>query len=410
MQNPPNAVRPKERQPLPAILAVGSGSVVALALGPALRGEFVATQTLAAMAAVALTLGMTQAVVTYRGDDVDLAAPLLLQAGLAIVLGTGLFTALAVLGTQLWLNPIGVAGGAALTAGTLLASNSAGLAQRRGKMTREFQWVRLLPQAVGVLAAVLPWAAGVRNSDIWLLVIGLGIFVPSALLMVGLLDSLGALTRFPIRPPARELVREAAGSFVTVLGSQVIYRLDSLFVAIWLPTAKVAFYAVAVGAGTACAAIGQAVGMVTFSRLRNIREPSHQKAIIRRGTALALGLTSAVSLPLAWIAPIAIRIVYGSAFVPAVEAARILILAAIPLSADYLLLHALLSLGAARRAFRVQLVAGLLTIGLLAASTSTGRLVLVALVSLAVYSISAALLFTLAMRGTNRPQARAAVS
>src|SRR5205823_5668480 len=100
-----------------------------------------------------------QAVVTYRGDDVDLVSPLLLQAGLAIVLGAGLFTVLAVIGRQPWLNPIGVAGGAALTAGGLLSSNSAGLVQRQGRMTREFQRVRLLPQVVGVLAAALLWAA-----------------------------------------------------------------------------------------------------------------------------------------------------------------------------------------------------------------------------------------------------------
>jgi O-antigen/teichoic acid export membrane protein len=277
-------------------------------------------------------------------------------------------------------------------------------------MTKEFQWVRLLPQAVGVLAATLLWGAGVRNSDIWLLVIGLGILIPSATIMFGLLDGPRALTRFSIRLPPRQLVREAAGSFVTVVGAQVIYRLDSLLVAILMPTANVAFYGVAVSAGAACAAIGQAVGMVTFSRLREISDPKRQQAVIRRSTALALGVTSAVSLPLAAVAPVAIRIVYGSAFVPAVGATRVLVLATIPLSADYLLIHALLSLSAARSVFRVQLVAGLLTIGLLAAIIPTGRLVLVALVSLAVYSISATLLFAAAMRRTKAAPAGTTLS
>jgi O-antigen/teichoic acid export membrane protein len=353
------------------------------------------------MAAVALTLGMTQAVVTYRGSDENLVGPLVLQAGLAVVVGVGLFTVLAVVDAQSWLNLIGIAGGAALTVGAVIASNSTGLVQRRGRMTREFQRVRLLPQVFGVLAATALWGAGVRNSDIWLLVVGVGILVPSAVVMFGLLGGPRALTALHLRLPPRQLVREAAGSFVTVVGSQVIYRLDSLLVAIWLPTPKVAFYGVAVSAGTACAAIGQSVGMVAFSQLREIVEPKRQQALIRRSTTLALGVTSVVSLPLAWVAPMATRIVYGSAFVPAVGATRALVLSAIPLSADYLLVHALLSLGAARSVFRVQLVAGVLTIGFLAAIIPTGRLVLVAVVSLGVYSMSAALLFAIAMRRTS---------
>jgi O-antigen/teichoic acid export membrane protein len=410
------AIRGRGRRPpgeaLLALFAVGSGNVAGLALGivsgivaaralgPTVRGEFVASATLAGVAAVALTLGMTQAVVTYRGEDNDLVGPLVLQAALAVLLGAGLFSVLAVTGAEPWLNPAGVVGAAALTTGSVLASNSAGLVQRSGWMTRDFQRVRLLPQGVGVIAAVILWALGTRNSDVWLLVIGIGILVPSALIMFGLVDGHRALTRLSMRLP-RQLLRQAAGSFATVIGAQVIYRLDSLVVAIWIPTAKVAFYGVAVSAGMACAAIGQAVGMVTFSRLRDIRDQKSQQDIIRRSTALAFAVTSLVSLPLAAIAPIAIRIIYGSAFVPAVGATRVLVLAAIPLSVDYLLVHALLSVGAARSVFRVQVLAGVLTIASLGAIIPTGRIVFVALVSLCVYTISATLLFAAAMRRTN---------
>jgi O-antigen/teichoic acid export membrane protein len=100
------------------------------------------------------------------------------------------------------------------------------------------------------------------------------------------------------------------------------------------------------------------------------------------------------------MAPTAIRIVYGSAFGSAADATRVLVLAAIPLSVDYLLVHALLSLSAARSVFWVQLFAGVLTIGFLAAIIPSGNLVSVALVSLAVYSISATLLYVVAMRRT----------
>ncbi len=149
--------------------------------------------------------------------------------------------------------------------------------------------------------------------------------------------------------------------------------------------------------------LGQAVGMLVFSQLRGITEHRQQRAVIRRGTARAVVATSAVAIPLIVIAPRAIQFVYGTAFVPATGATRLLVLASIPLAADYLLVHALLITGAGRRVFQVQILAGLLTVSLLIAALPTGQIVLVALVSVGVYLMSAVLLFSAAMRGTVTP-------
>ena len=385
------------------LLGVVSGAIASRGLGPTLRGELVVAQTWAGTVSVVLTLGVTQAVVTYAGSDDELPRPLLLQSGVAFTVGFGTFTVLAVSGTQNWINWYGIFGGAALTAGSLISSNSAGLAQRYGRMTREFQRVRLIPQALGLVAAVCLWLAGIRATNVWLITLGLAILLPSCVIMISLLGGRQALKAARTWLPSRLLVRRAASAFVLVVGSTVIYRIDSLFVAAWLPSEEVALYAVAVAAAGACATVGQAVGMIVFSELRGIIDRRQQRAVICRGTARALVATSVVAIPLFLVAPRAIQIVYGAAFVPAAGATRLLVVASVPLAADYLLVHALLVTGAGRRVFHVQTFAVLLTVALLMAALPSGKIVLVALVSVSVYIVSAVLLFAAAMRGTATP-------
>lgn len=380
------------------VLGLASGAIAARVLGPTLRGELVVVQTWAGMAGVVLTLGVTQAAVTYPGSDDDLPRPLLLQSAGALGIGAVMFVALAASGAEDWMNLFGVLGGAALTAGMLMSSNSAGLAQRHGRMAGAFQRVRLLPQVLGVLAIIVLWRMGVQDSNTWLLALGLATLLPSSIMLVSVLGGLKSFRMTRPWLPSRLLVERAWSAFLLVVGSSVVYRIDGLFVAVWLPTEKVALYAVAVAAAGVCATIGQAVGMLVFSQLRGVTSGDHQRTIIRRGTVRALLAASLVAIPLLLIAPHAIQLVYGNDFTPATGAARLLVVGSIPLAADYLLVHALLSIGAGRRALHVQLLAGFLTVSLLAAAVPTGKLTLVACVSVGVYTVSALLLYFAAMR------------
>ncbi len=382
------------------LIGLASGIVTARVLGPTDRGAFVATQTMSGVAAVVLTLGVTQAVVTDRSSDSDLVGPLLAQVAAVALAATVLFGVLAGAGAQPWLGICGVVGAAAATAGAVASSLASGMAQRRSRMTGEFQVVRLVPTLAGLFLLVMAWRAGTRDVGVWLLCSGVGVAVPAVMMLVRSLGGLEKLRRLARIVPSRALVQGAVAALPTAIGAQVIYRLDSVVVAAALPTASVAFYGVAATASLTCTALGQAVGMVAFSRLRHARGADQQRLLIQRGVKWALGVAAGAALPVTIFAPDLITLCYGREFLPAVDPTRALVLAAIPLSADYLLIHALLSLSGQRSVYGTQALAATLTIIVLCVTVPTGNLALVATASIAIYTLSAALMFGAVMRRT----------
>ncbi len=379
---------------------MASGIITARVLGPTDRGEFVATQTISSVVGVVLTLGVTQAVVIDRGTDDDLIGPLLAQVTTVALAGTALFGLLAATRTQPWLNVPAVLGATAATTGTVCASLASGMAQRRSRMTGEFQIVRLLPLLGGLLLLSIAWSTGTRNIGIWILCSGAGILIPAVGVLVWTLGGKPGLRRIHRLVPSRALTRGALAALPTAVGAQVIYRLDSVVIAISLPTASVAFYGIAATASLACTALGQAVGMVAFSRLRGANGPEHQRILVRRGVQWALTIAAGVAIPIAVLAPRLIKFGYGRDFLPATGPTRILVLAAIPLSADYLLIHALLSLAGQRSVYLTQAMVGALTIGGLWVTVPTENLALIATASVVAYTLSAALLFSAVLRRT----------
>ncbi len=383
------------------LIGMASGIVTARLLGPNDRGAFVATQTMAGVAAVVLTLGVTQAVVTDRGSDGDLVGPLLAQVTAVALAGCALFGALAATRVQPWLDAPAVIGAAAATAGGVASSLASGMAQRRSRMTGEFQAVRLIPMLGSLLLLVTAWLAGTRDVGVWILASGAGVALPAVGVLVRTLGGLNALHGLRSTVPARSLVLGAAIAFPTAVGAQIIYRLDSVVVAMTLPTASIAFYGVAATASLTCTALGQAVGMVAFSRLRQATSLEHQRFLIRRGVMWALTVATALALPITLLAPNLITLCYGREFLPAVAPTRVLVLAAIPLSVDYLLIHALLILAGQRSVYQTQALAVTLTIGGLCVTVPTGNLVFISATSTTVYTLSATLLFSAAVRRTS---------
>ncbi|MCM3925167.1 hypothetical protein ND748_26310, partial [Frankia sp. AiPs1] len=193
--------------------------------------------------------------------------------------------------------------------------------------------------------------------------------------------------------PRRAFVRCALGAYGTVVGAQLIYKLDMLLVATFRAAHEVAFYGVAVAFATACSTICQATGMVVFSRLRSMVDPRARARTVRRAVLATLAIAAAVAGPVALLTPLGIRVVYGAEFAPAATTTRILVLAAIPQSVDYLLIHVLLGFRSARTVLAVQVPVALATVLGLVLALRHGGLAGVAAVSGATYSASAAALY-----------------
>lgn len=393
------------------VIGVCTGALAARLLGPDGRGEFLTLQTWSTMLAMVLALGVSQALVTDQGSDQALFGPLIAHSIAAALAGGTVFLIIEHGGGRPWLDMRGVLGAAMLTAGTVTASNAAGLAQRRGRMVGEFQLVRLAPGVLTILLFTGLGRIGSQDVNLWLLLFGLITCVPGAYLVVLLgRPSAGNPTRdsdgvsgdaIRIRP-ARSFVRAALGAYGTVVGAQIIYRLDLFLVATFLAAQQTAFYGIAASLATACVAMAQAAGMIVFSRLRNVGDPERRARLVGRAIVSSLAISSATAVPLALAAPVIIEVVYGKEFTPAVGAARILLLAAIPQSVDYLLIHVLLGMRAARRVMAVQLPVGLLTAALLVPALQSGQLATIAAVSVLTYSVSAC---TLGFVGLSRRQA-----
>ncbi|MBX6389558.1 MAG: lipopolysaccharide biosynthesis protein [Frankia sp.] len=389
------------------VVGLGTGILAARALGPDGRGQFLATQTWGGLLGVLCTLGVTQAMVVDRGEDRALFGPVLAQIVLAGAVAGLLFTAIAEAGVQPWLAVLGVVGAACHTAGTVAASNATALAQRRGRMVGEFQAVRLLPGLACLATFAALAVTGTDDVALWLVTLGLTSLVPAALyLWRGLAGRWRPPGPRAVRLlPERGFARRALGAYGSVVTVQVLYRLDTVLVAAVLAPAQVAFYGVALALANTCVALTQASGMLTFSQLRAVAgTPRRRAQLVRRSVSRCLVLSVAIVVPMAVAAPLAIRLAYGDEYLPAEQAARVLLLAAIPQSLDFLLTHVLLSIANARALLRVQIPMAVLTAVLLATAVSlTDSLPVIAAVSVLTYTVSAVALHRTAMRQLGTP-------
>lgn len=372
------------------VLGIAISVIAARALGVQTRGEFLATQTWAVALGAYLSLGVSQALVVDTGDDERLLMPLLLHTVLAGLCGFALFALFALFGVQPWLGPAGVVGGACALAAAVAASSAMGLAQRRGRMTGEFQAVRLTP-AVTVLAAFGVFAlVDLGDLDIWLLALGLLSLGPSFVFLLRALGGAGGKSARRRLLPTRAFVRTAGRCYVAVVGAQIAYRLHLLLVAAFMTSEKVAFYSVAASLAAACATLAQARALVMFSQLRSVTTADQRGRLIRLAIIRSAGLATAMVMPLVVCASFVVNILYGAEFGPAAGATRILILAAVPQTVDHLLVHVLMSMSAGYRILLVQVPAGLLTVVMLFFAVRGGSLTATAWVSVVSSCCSAA--------------------
>lgn len=124
-----------------------------------------------------------------------------------------------------------------------------------------------------------------------------------------------------LRPRWRVLwdqVRYGAQGQVANLAALFNYRLDQFLVAAWVSRAGVGHYAVAVGLGESVWWISSAVAMVLLPRLTGMarEEAGETTPVVCRNTLL---VSIAASAGLMAVSPLAVRVLFGREFDPAVE-------------------------------------------------------------------------------------------
>lgn len=376
-------------------LGLASGVVASRALGPTGRGDYFAVQATAAVIAVAATMGVTQALVTSDEAVESLTGPIILPPLVAGMMGLSLGIVFNV-SNHPWLTTSGILGASMLTSAGVLGSFVGAHAQRAGRMKGHFQRARLLPQLAVVVVMLTLWLTGQQSINLWLLVSGVGITLPTLVLFFPIAKrSLGFYSGKRRWVPSVSFRRQASTAWVIAVGSQLLYRADVVVVGTALDSYSIGLYSVGVAAGMAVAGIGQAAGMLAFSDLRRQTDNTEQWAIISRGLLQTVLLTVALTVPVVLLTPWLVHALYGSQFEGSILPARILVVAAVPLSIDYLLTHAALSVGARKQLLWTQALMITLTAILLVAAVQTEDLKIIAGVSLITYPLSGATLWAL---------------
>ncbi|MFN2607551.1 MAG: lipopolysaccharide biosynthesis protein [Acidimicrobiales bacterium] len=376
---------------------IATGVISARFLGAQKRGEFLTVYTWAGVVGLFLNGAAFHALVSYakRGLPTSrirwfVAQHLLLTAAGASVIG---WVALAATGVS-WLTPAHVIGGALFTVATVSGADMAGIAIGYGDLRRGLQEVRLAPIITSLAAMVALTLAGDRSPGHWLIVAGAARLAPNLVWLKML-----AANPSPPEPGADQIrfstvARTAGRLYLAGLAAQVNYRLDLLAVSVLLDRAAVANYGVAAAAATAVASIGQAVGMVSFGEISSPGARSTAVATARKGARQAAIFSSAIAIPVAIASPVLVGLLYGPQYHAAVVPTIILVLAAVPLSIEFLLIHHFIGVPDALRPLYLTLgITSLLTVvGVSVLTVLTRSLTAVALVSPVVYTASMLLL------------------
>lgn len=366
-------------------------------LGPVGRGELSGAQSIMVVVAAVLTLGVPQAIVPWPGRVRPLRTALVLQVAGGGVVGLGVGIALWRFDVHEGLGLAGCLGAALIVSGGIASATCAGLAQRSGHMMWTYQWVRAAPLLLFMALIAGLIVRGDRDANHWILALGLS---SAAAAVPGLMQCLKDATasesepgvRYRVRDVPRAFLRSAGNAWLVSLGSQIIYRLDAVVVALFLPAEQVGLFSVALAAAAVAFGVGTAVGMTFFSRFDIDAPAATRLRELRRAVRHTILLTSAVVAPMFVFMPQLVHLLYGAPYADSVPSSRLLVLASIALCVDYLLVHAAIKMSQARVVQWAQLGVGLLSVALLSIAVANGSIVWVAAVSLVCYPISVAFL------------------
>jgi O-antigen/teichoic acid export membrane protein len=132
----------------------------------------------------------------------------------------------------------------------------------------------------------------------------------------------------------RRLLGFGLRSHTTNVASLLNEQLDQLVISVFLAPAKLGLYVIAVTLTSATTIIGSATSMVVLPVVASLRDPADRAAAATRYVGWVLVGATCVALPMMAFTPLLIRVLFGEGFLGAAGVARVLLLAAILLSAN----------------------------------------------------------------------------
>lgn len=375
------------------VLNVVSGVLLARSLGPDGRGELAAVilwaSTLAALGSIGIGEAATYHAARRSAFGGTLAATSAVLAGIQSVVLMSVGAAVVPLALD------GYDGSAVRSAllflafipinlGALYAMSILNGLQRLVVV----QALRLLTVSLVVIALVtlaLAGALSVRTSAI--VYLGASLVVGVVAVVV-----LRRLDPSPLRvslPVGRRLLQFGIRSHTGNASAHLNERLDQLVISAFLAPAQLGLYVVAVTLGSLTTLVGTSVSQVALPSLAALPR-ADAAASTRRLIALTLGISLIVSIPLIVFTPFLLELFFGEQFASTATAARVLLVAAVALSAARALKGIATGLGRPLDAGLSEAAALVVTMIGLAALLPSFGLVGAAIASLLAYGISAA--------------------
>lgn len=194
----------------------------------------------------------------------------------------------------------------------------------------QFNAVRVLVYLGELTGVVLLYFAGAISvgNVLWVFLAARFITMTAAFFLAA--QDFGSGLR-PDWSTARQLVSYGCKVHVGTMADALNLRLDQLIMSVFLPTTALGLYVVAVSVGAVVTLVSSGVNIVLFPRLAAASE-SQRGEILGRFVRLTLALSLCVAVLLLILAPWLIITFFGSGFLSALPAARVLVVASILLN------------------------------------------------------------------------------
>ena len=375
-----------------AILALVTGMLAARILGPTGRGTLAAIQIWPTFIAVIAMLGLPEAVVYFSSRDSDNAGQYLVTAISITLLVSIPFLLVSYLLLPLLLaaQSPGIINAARwyLLLIPIYASVGMLLHPLRGRNDLMAWNILRLVTPVGWLFIIIAAISLNKKTPQWLAsnyLIFLGIlFIPLLLIIRHRIPG----TFWPNRIFRKPMLKYGLPSMAGTVPQFLNLRMDQMLLAAIFPVRELGLYVVGVAWSGALAPLLTAIGAVGFPQIAAKRTDYAQKDLLATTIRLEFSICAHLALLTLALTPIAIPILFGSKFSPAIPAALVLVVAAAISNINIILEEGIRGYGQPKHILKAELCGLLITAISLLIFLRPLRIMGAALASLFGYSIT----------------------